>query len=65
MHYIHVTDLFTQRPDDIQQLNVHSVIYDNVFKDVQSMETLSGTICNWDCLMLCLDHFMNVDVFMV
>ncbi|EDW15047.2 uncharacterized protein LOC6573518 [Drosophila mojavensis] len=52
------------RPDDIQQLNVHSVIYDNVFKDVQSMETLSGTICNWDCLILCLDHFMNVDVFM-
>ncbi|XP_023170986.2 uncharacterized protein LOC111599551 isoform X2 [Drosophila hydei] len=45
------------------QLNVQGVIYENVFRDVQSMESIGATICNWDCLCLCLDHFIELDSF--
>ncbi|EDW68209.2 uncharacterized protein [Drosophila virilis] len=51
------------RSADIQQLNVQGVIYEHVFRDVQSMDTIAETNANWDCLCLCLDHLTELDAF--
>ncbi|KAH8409668.1 hypothetical protein KR222_001438, partial [Zaprionus bogoriensis] len=48
---------------DIQQLNIQSVIYENVFKDAYTMDTVEATNCIWNCLCLCLDHCIELDAY--
>ncbi|EDW42918.1 uncharacterized protein LOC6607146 [Drosophila sechellia] len=48
---------------DIQALNVHSVIYDHALKDVYNMDSIEAIDSVWNCLYLCLDHFVDLDAF--
>ncbi|XP_017078804.1 uncharacterized protein LOC108112916 isoform X2 [Drosophila eugracilis] len=48
---------------DIQELNVHSVIYDHALKDAYNMESIEAIDSVWNCLYLCLDHFVDLDAF--
>ncbi|XP_026834514.1 uncharacterized protein LOC6552502 isoform X1 [Drosophila erecta] len=50
-------------PKDIQELNVHSVIYDHALKDAYNMESIEAIDSVWNCLYLCLDHFVDLDAF--
>ncbi|XP_020811407.1 uncharacterized protein LOC110186545 [Drosophila serrata] len=50
-------------PKDIQELNVHSVIYDHVLKDAYNMESIEAIDAVWNCLYLCLDHFIDLDAY--
>ncbi|XP_046865223.1 uncharacterized protein LOC6649661 isoform X2 [Drosophila willistoni] len=51
-------------PKDIQEMNVHSVIYDQVFKDAyNTTESVEATTATWTCLYLCLDHYTDMDRF--
>uniref|UniRef100_A0A6P4F3T8 Uncharacterized protein LOC108046673 n=1 Tax=Drosophila rhopaloa TaxID=1041015 RepID=A0A6P4F3T8_DRORH len=50
-------------PKDIQELNVHSVIYDHSLKDAYNMESIEAIDSVWNCLYLCLDHFVDLDAF--
>ncbi|KAH8247826.1 hypothetical protein KR038_010478, partial [Drosophila bunnanda] len=50
-------------PKDIQELNVHSVIYEHVLKDAYNMESIEAIEAVWNCLYLCLDHFMDLDAY--
>ncbi|XP_030370084.1 uncharacterized protein LOC115620801 isoform X1 [Scaptodrosophila lebanonensis] len=49
----------------LQDLNIHGVIYDDVFRDTYNMDghTLEGKKAVWNCLCLCLDHFTLMDRF--
>ncbi|KAH8232429.1 hypothetical protein KR032_006420, partial [Drosophila birchii] len=48
---------------DIQELNVHSVIYDHALKDAYNMESIEAITAVWNCLYLCLDHFIDLDAY--
>ncbi|KAH8341043.1 hypothetical protein KR067_002936 [Drosophila pandora] len=48
---------------NIQELNVHSVIYENALKDAYNMESIEAMDSVWNCLYLCLDHFKELDAF--
>ncbi|EDW96624.2 uncharacterized protein LOC6536328 [Drosophila yakuba] len=50
-------------PKDIQELNVHSVIYDHALKDAYNMDSIEAIDSVWNCLYLCLDHFVDLDAF--
>ncbi|KAH8293531.1 hypothetical protein KR054_001366, partial [Drosophila jambulina] len=50
-------------PKDIQELNVHSVIYDHAIKDAYNMESIEAIAAVWNCLYLCLDHFVDLDAY--
>ncbi|XP_017000307.2 uncharacterized protein [Drosophila takahashii] len=50
-------------PKDIQELNVHSVIYDHALKDAYNMESIEAIDSVWNCMYLCLDHFVDLDAF--
>ncbi|XP_043653412.1 uncharacterized protein LOC122620149 [Drosophila teissieri] len=50
-------------PKDIQVLNVHSVIYDHALKDAYNMDSIEAIDSVWNCLYLCLDHFVDLDAF--
>ncbi|XP_068155601.1 uncharacterized protein [Drosophila tropicalis] len=51
-------------PKDIQEMNVHSVIYDHVFNDAYNTnESVEATTATWTCLYLCLDHYTDMDRF--
>ncbi|XP_016961475.1 uncharacterized protein LOC108032145 [Drosophila biarmipes] len=50
-------------PKDIQELNVHSVIYDHALKDAYNMESIEAIESVWNCMYLCLDHFVDLDAF--
>jgi len=57
--------LILQDPKDIQELNVHSVIYDHALKDAYNMESTEAIESVWNCMYLCLDHFVDLDSFTV
>ncbi|XP_033245191.1 uncharacterized protein LOC117187184 isoform X2 [Drosophila miranda] len=48
---------------DIQELNIHSVIYDHALRDAFSMDSIEAVTAIWNCLYLCLDHFIDLDAF--
>ncbi|SPP80167.1 uncharacterized protein LOC117583492 [Drosophila guanche] len=48
---------------DIQELNIHSVIYDHALRDAYNMDSIEATTAIWSCLYLCLDHFIDLDAF--
>lgn len=54
-----------QDSKDIQELNVHSVIYDHALKDVYNMDSIEAIESVWNCLYFCLDHFVDLDAFTV
>ncbi|KAH8278664.1 hypothetical protein KR018_006649 [Drosophila ironensis] len=47
----------------IQELNVHSVIYEHAFKDAYNLDSPEAITAVWNCLYLCLDHFIELDPF--
>lgn len=50
-------------PADIQQLNIHGVIYENLFRDAYTMDSEDITVAVWNCLCQCLDLFIELDSF--
>ncbi|XP_017034201.1 uncharacterized protein [Drosophila kikkawai] len=50
-------------PKDVQELNVHSVIYDHALKDAYNMESVEAIGAVWNCMYLCLDHFVDLDAY--
>ncbi|KAH8388574.1 hypothetical protein KR093_010264 [Drosophila rubida] len=48
---------------DIQELNVQSVIYENLFRDAYTMDSVDVTTAVWSCLCQCLDHFAALDPY--
>ncbi|XP_023300482.2 uncharacterized protein LOC111682719 [Lucilia cuprina] len=49
--------------DDIISMNIHSVIYDAVFKDISIMDSILFINKQWNCLIKCLDFYTNFDSF--
>ncbi|XP_037816135.1 uncharacterized protein LOC119606653 [Lucilia sericata] len=49
--------------DDIISMNIHSVIYDAVFKDIHIMDSILFINKQWNCLIKCLDFYTNFDSF--
>ncbi|KAI8115234.1 hypothetical protein FF38_03809 [Lucilia cuprina] len=49
--------------DDIISMNIHSVIYDAVFKDISIMDSILFINKQWFCLIKCLDFYTNFDSF--
>ncbi|KAM7361238.1 uncharacterized protein ACRADG_010705 [Cochliomyia hominivorax] len=49
--------------DDIITMNIHSVIYDAVFKDIHIMDSIGFITKQWNCLSKCLDFYENFDSF--
>ncbi|KQS39424.1 uncharacterized protein Dere_GG15752, isoform B [Drosophila erecta] len=60
---VHGFGRYLEDPKDIQELNVHSVIYDHALKDAYNMESIEAIDSVWNCLYLCLDHFVDLDAF--
>lgn len=46
-------------------MNIHSVIYDAVFKDIHIMDSNNFIVIQWNCLLKCLDFYTNFDSFTV
>ncbi|KAI8115235.1 hypothetical protein CVS40_12515 [Lucilia cuprina] len=44
-------------------MNIHSVIYDAVFKDISIMDSILFINKQWFCLIKCLDFYTNFDSF--
>ncbi|XP_067616574.1 uncharacterized protein [Eurosta solidaginis] len=47
----------------VQQQNIHSVIYDSAFKDVDFVDSEEAATDIWECLYKCLDYFKELDSF--
>lgn len=46
-------------------MNIHSVIYDAVFKDIHIMDSEVFIEKQWSCLVKCLDFYVNLNSFEV
>ncbi|XP_037949915.1 uncharacterized protein LOC119680950 [Teleopsis dalmanni] len=48
-------------PSKIKDTNIHSVIYDAVYKDVHYMSSEEATTDIWTCLSICVKFYENID----
>ncbi|XP_011291590.1 uncharacterized protein LOC101888183 [Musca domestica] len=49
--------------DEILAMNIHSVIYDAIFKDLHIMDSIEFIQHQWDCLLKCFDFYNDMDSF--
>ncbi|XP_054725801.1 uncharacterized protein LOC129235788 [Anastrepha obliqua] len=47
----------------IQEQNIHSVIYDSAYKDVDFLDSVESATDVWKCLYSCLNFFTDLDSF--
>ncbi|XP_073816554.1 uncharacterized protein isoform X2 [Musca autumnalis] len=49
--------------DEILSMNIHSVIYDAIFKDLHIMDSIDFIQLQWSCLLKCFDFYTDMDSF--
>ncbi|XP_017489092.1 PREDICTED: uncharacterized protein LOC108377345 [Rhagoletis zephyria] len=47
----------------LQKQNIHSVIYDSAYKDVDFLDSVEAATDTWNCLYTCLRFFEDLDSF--